>query len=268
MRALFRHASSPAARRPVSPARTWPRTPRDHHASPTRPSPAATQLREQRARRATRLRDRRIADHRSRPAPGRQRRPMRARWSGRRPSSRRSATTRSGLEPVTLPEVGASQRAAPQVVGAQRAAAGADRARRQPRRHASRPRSCASPTWPRCRPRPPVRSRARSPSSTTAWNARATAAATARARKVRSRGPSAAIRAGAVGVPDAFGRHRFASQSAHRHHPLRRRPHADPVGRAGRRPTPTSSRACSRAGRCACAGARLRLGRRRRPRTT
>ena len=64
------------------------------------------------------------------------------------------------------------------------------------------------------------------------------------------------------GVPDAFGRHRFAPQSAHRHHPLRRRPHADSVGRAGRaRRRPARAPARARPGARA-RGAGLRLGRR------
>ena len=39
--------------------------------------------------------------------------------------------------------------------------------------------------------------------------------------RVRSGGPSAAIRAGAIALRDALGRHRLASQPAYRHHPLR-----------------------------------------------
>ena len=75
----------------------------------------------------------------------------------------------------------------------------ADRARRQPRRHGrGGGRALRRPGRAAGRARRFAR-RARSPSSTTAWSARATAPVTARVGKVRSRGPSAAIRAGAVG---------------------------------------------------------------------
>ena len=146
----------------------------------------------------------------------------------------KAARFRQGVDrkPVTFPKW---ERRSEQRRGARRAraAADADRARRQPRRHGRRRGRALRRPRRAEKPRPPDRWPARSPSSTTRWNARATAAATAPAARVRSSGPSAAIRAGAVGLPDAFGRHRLASQSAHRHHALRRRPDADSVGRAG-----------------------------------
>ena len=244
------HASCPwsARPRPLAGRTGRAKRPRQRRAFPTRPSQAATQLRE-----------RALADDTAWDVVESLTTEVGPRLAGSEADARavqwaeakfKAAGLRQGVAGAgELPEMGASQRTRR---GRRRAcaAAGDHRARRQRRRHRR------------------GRGRALRRSGRAAGRARRLARRQDRlhrlpdgtqARRQRLRPGLAHPQQRPVGgdprrrgrLPDAFGRHRLAPQSAHRHHPLRRRPRRRFPRPRWPRPMPTSSRACWRAGRCA-----------------